>query len=216
MPRPPRDPEVAFAAQRTMTAGPASAAEAMMSSAAQRTEAQARAALAQAVSGEAVQAERSFPGLIPLLLGALSFLATALFRICAVISAPLLSKPAAVRHSVGWVAANTVFLASCFWVWMVFFRPPAPTEALPGAAAAGAYDFEKGGLPPVPVQAKEKPKAHGDDAHGKDDHGKQATDKKPEAKKPETKKADDKSKSASTASKQGAKSAKDKPAAGGH
>ena len=39
-------------------------------------------------------------------------------------SAPLQTRPAIVRQSIGWVAIVTVFYAVCVWAFVLFIRKP--------------------------------------------------------------------------------------------
>lgn len=79
----------------------------------------------------------------------------------AVLSAPLAKKPRIVRDSVGWIAVNTVFCASCLWGYMLFLRPADVAEQ------HVAFDLAHSELPEVPAHA---------DAHGADGHGAAADD----------------------------------------
>lgn len=51
-------------------------------------------------------------------------------------SKPLLKQPPIVRDAAGWVAANTLFLGACVWIWHAWFQQP----------AANAGDVENVGL----------------------------------------------------------------------
>lgn len=97
-----------------------------------------------------------FTGVVALL-GSAVGVATPLL---AVLSAPLAKKPRIVRDSVGWIAVNTVFCASCLWGYMLFLRPDQVAEQ------HAAFDLAHAELPEVPAHAG------GHDAHGAaDDHG---------------------------------------------
>lgn len=121
-------------------------------------------------------------------------LASTLARVLTPLSAPLASKPKAYRDSLGWVAANTVFLGVCLWIYIEFFRPDPQV-----AHSHGSFDFASDQVPPVPepdhaaddANASDSHKSdsgHGADSKAKpDSHG---TDKKAAAKKPDAKKSD--------------------------
>jgi hypothetical protein len=90
------------------------------------------------------------------LLGASVGVATPLL---AVLSAPLAKKPRIVRDSIGWIAVNTVFCASCLWGYMLFLRPDQVAEQ------HVAFDLAHSELPEVPAHAGGHD-AHGDAAEG--------------------------------------------------
>lgn len=89
----------------------------------------------------------------------------------AVLSAPLAKKPRIVRDSIGWIAVNTVFCASCLWGYMLFLRPADVAEQ------HVAFDLAHSELPEVPSHADAHGAAadgHGeakDDGHGAKDDG---------------------------------------------
>ncbi|MFZ2873681.1 MAG: hypothetical protein WAZ94_04280 [Phycisphaerales bacterium] len=120
-------------------------------------------------------------------------LSAALARVLTPLSAPLASKPKAVRDSLGWVAANTVFLGGCLWVYIEFVRPDPKV-----AHSHGSFDFASDQVPPVPQpdhtandthapDGHKSDSGHGDSKAKPDSHGgdKKAAAKKPDAKKPD-------------------------------
>lgn len=121
-----------------------------------------------------------------------SRLATVLARALTPLNAPFASQPKVVRDSLGWVAANTVFLGACLWVYIEFFRPD------PKAAhTLGTFDFAHDDVPDAngPDHASGSHEAgtgqgasHGGDPKAKS--GAHGSDKKAAAKKPDAKKAD--------------------------
>jgi hypothetical protein len=111
------------------------------------------------------------------------------------VSAPLAKKPRAIRDAVGWIAANTVFLGACLWVYVLFVRGPHAADA-----RAPAFDFQRSGLPRPEMHDEHAAgdghgtdgahgggDAHGakkDDGHAKKDDGHGKKDKKKEERKP--------------------------------
>lgn len=80
-------------------------------------------------------------------------------------SAPLAKKPRIVRDSIGWIAVNTVFCASCLWGYMLFLRPAQIAER------HAAFDLAHAELPQVPGHAAHDPHAAGADTHGAEGGG---------------------------------------------
>lgn len=80
-------------------------------------------------------------------------------------SAPLAKKPRIVRDSIGWIAVNTVFCASCLWGYMLFLRPAQIAEQ------HAAFDLAHAELPEVPGHDAHDPHAAGADAHGAEGGG---------------------------------------------
>jgi hypothetical protein len=66
------------------------------------------------------------------------YLEPAVYRLAALISAPLRNRPALVRDAVGWVGLGTAFWASCLLVYFLFLFEPAPPHAT--SAAIGLLD----------------------------------------------------------------------------
>jgi hypothetical protein len=98
----------------------------------------------------------------------LALLEAPLLKVCALISAPVASKPAVVRDSIGWLALNSVFLAACLWGYLLLIRTPGGTPHAPGT-----YDLSQGTLP-APPSPPPPPARAGDAAgHGgaSGDHG---------------------------------------------
>ncbi|MCE7973562.1 MAG: hypothetical protein DYG92_04440 [Leptolyngbya sp. PLA1] len=121
-------------------------------------------------------------------------LADVLARALTPLSAPFASKPKVVRESLGWVAANTVFLGACLWVYIEFFRPDPKV-----AHTDGTFDFAHDEVPAVPepgpgsknadsTEDHKQEATHGADPKAKS--GAHGTEKKSAAKKPDAKKAD--------------------------
>lgn len=117
-------------------------------------------------------------------------------RALGLLSAPLAGQSRVVRDSIGWMAAWTVFLAACLWIYLGFVR-----EAQTHQRAVGTYDFAAGELPEPPEPAEDKPAAghsKGGEGHGEkpaekgghaDAHGAKKAEPKKAAKKPEKKPA---------------------------
>lgn len=81
-------------------------------------------------------------------------------RALGLFSAPLEGQSRAVRDSVGWVAAWTVFLAACLWIYLGFVRQPETHQH-----AVKNYDFAAGELPEPPEPEEAKPAGgHGEKA----------------------------------------------------
>lgn len=81
-------------------------------------------------------------------------------RALGLFSAPLEGQSRAVRDSVGWVAAWTVFLAGCLWIYLGFVRQPETHQH-----AVKNYDFVAGELPEPPEPEEAKPAGgHGEKA----------------------------------------------------
>jgi len=102
-------------------------------------------------------------------------------KLCALISSPLAGKSRGVRDSIGWIGANTLFIACVLWVYLGFIRQP-----VPAAAHAEAFDFSASTLPQPHPSSQSGDHNAGASAHAKgDSHGA----KKPEAKKDDHAKA---------------------------
>lgn len=121
-------------------------------------------------------------------------LAAVLARALTPFSAPLASQSSLVRDSLGWVAANTIFLGACLWGYIEFFRPEPKV-----AHTQGTFDFAHDDVPPIPDPDRSPTDARGstdhksDTSHGTDPKAKSGThgvEKKAAAKKPDAKKAD--------------------------
>ncbi|NUQ67718.1 MAG: hypothetical protein HUU18_05505 [Phycisphaerales bacterium] len=102
-------------------------------------------------------------------------------KVCALISSPLAGKSRAVRDSIGWIGANTLFIACVLWIYLGFIRQPHPASA-----HAEAFDFNASTLP-QPHPPKDAGHTASGDAHASGDSH---AAKKPEAKKTDAKKPD--------------------------
>lgn len=127
-------------------------------------------------------------------------------RVAAMISAPILSKPKHVRDTLGWLAAWSLFVGTCFAVFVFFIRtPPSPVTTDPHvrladehASAGHTGEVVRRGVPHAEEPAAAghgAPAGHGEAAGG-DGHGeaKPKTPKKADAKKAPPKKKDAKKK----------------------
>lgn len=74
------------------------------------------------------------------------------------LSAPLAGKPPVIRQSVGWIACGTIFFSAVLWA-VVLTRTPETITHEPGA-----FDFQEGNPPTIPVAHAENDLADG--AHG--------------------------------------------------
>lgn len=68
-------------------------------------------------------------------------------------SRPLANKPKSVRQSVGWIAANTLFVATVLWFYLLFLRHPSDASG-----AADAFDMKTSKLPAAPQPKVDAPK----------------------------------------------------------
>lgn len=105
-------------------------------------------------------------------------------RALGLLSAPLADQPRVVKDSVGWVAAWTVFLAACLWVYLGFVRQPQTHQQ-----TVGSYNFSAGELPEAPEPADAKPAAAEHAEKASEGHGEKAPEGEHGAKKPDAKKA---------------------------
>ena len=127
-------------------------------------------------------------------------------RVAAMISAPILSKPKHVRDTMGWLAAWSLFVATCFAVFVFLIRTPhGPVSSDPEVRLADDHTGEghsaevvRHGLPHVeePASGEHGSAAaegggHGDAKPKGKDAKKKADAKKPPAKKKDAKKKPD-------------------------